>query len=76
MKKKPKVFLARDKIGGLYVIRARKKPRRGRGHIWGHWEGDHDVCSYIIEALASKSCHLKPGEGPIEIDITIRRKKP
>jgi hypothetical protein len=85
MKKKPKVWLARNKRAfaprlAPYVLSV-KSPLRfmrpGKNKLW--WvakDGDEQhLCTRRFESIAHKSAHLKPGEGPIEIDITIRRKK-
>lgn len=75
MKKKPTVWLARNSARNtLYVL-----SEDSLCLIDGFWE-DKDynelaICPDRFDKIAPKSCHLKPGEGPIEIDITIGRKK-
>lgn len=74
MKKKPKVWLAKDAIGvafNKYVLSFFAPPKR-EGRCW---IGDVEINPFYFEKLAPKSCHLKPGEGPIEIDIKITRRK-
>ncbi len=84
--KKPKVWLARN-AGGTdwrtvcYVIAVGVRPRYDKGTAT--WFAFHrnglsihkTLTPFDFERLASKSCHLKPGEGPIEVSIDIKRKK-
>lgn len=85
MKKKPRVFLARSRspnVGGsgkylITVGREMDKDRFGN-FVTGSIEMSDwpmALCPEKFEAVAPKSCHLKPGEGPIEVEITVRRKK-
>lgn len=75
MKKKPTVWLARDGEKGWYgdyVLSVGKK------HIElsdGGWGGGQDVRPKFFEKIAPKSCHLKPGEGPVKISVKIERVK-
>lgn len=84
MKKKPRVWLARDWVGELYVVGIGKEPRKHTGGpLHGHFTVDApggmsphlDICPKHFEAIAPKSVHLKPGEGPIEITLDIKRVK-
>lgn len=77
MKKKPVVWLVRDPINDVhkaaYGFSLTQKPvchdkRRG-------WEAEAFICSDTFERLTPKSCHLKPGEGPIKINVKITRAK-
>jgi hypothetical protein len=83
MKKKPKVWLARNKGYGSdgYVVVAgyklERRPAYGGGHIWGFWtevgRRHTRLCAEQFEKVAPKSCHLPPGGGPIEIEITMKK---
>lgn len=75
--KKPKFWLARDPkneiFAGCYSVGFGKKPTKDKrdGDFWG----DVLLTQEKFERLAPKSVHLKPGEGPIQIDISMRRVK-
>lgn len=80
MKKKPTIWLARDKISTSYLLSIGVEITRDGGN-WHAW---HPVSSMEVGILipsrdfhriAPKSCHLKPGEGPIKITVSIKRAK-
>jgi hypothetical protein len=75
MKKKPRIWLARDTedaiVPGVYnvcsappILDEEQAERAGTLTT---------VCCGIFERLAPKSCHLPPGGGSIEIEITIKK---
>jgi len=81
MKKKPTVWLARDAFGSRsYELFVDEKPRQSNS-FWvikdddGYFQHGAILCPAQFEKAAPKTCHLKPGEGPIEIDVKITRAK-
>lgn len=69
MKKKPTVWLARRPWGNYIIEIGQRKPRDER-HTYGL-----DICDDGFHKIAPKSCHLKPGGGPIKIDVKITEVK-
>lgn len=79
MKKKPVVWLARDEksecVLGVYVISLGIMPTSDCIPGVKVWRGSYEMLPIIFEDIAPKSCHLKPGEGPIKISVKMERVK-
>ncbi len=75
VKRKPKVWLARDNDKeSCYVLLRGEKPHRDTGENGGVWyRGGFDIEPLDFEQ--SSRIRLKPGEGPIEVNVKITRAK-
>lgn len=72
--KKPTIWLARDGCGTeCYVMGIGEQPVKRRNSDL--FDGDTDWRPNAFESIAPKSCHLKPGGGPIEITLKFERVK-
>ena len=75
-----KIWLCRNDVGfgnfyKIYIGRKPKKPEKNRDEeIYWPENVDHVFCSEMFEDYMGRSLRLKPGEGPVEIEIFPKKR--